>query len=82
MAQEYNPLYTGNQWHLPVKTRKLYNPRCMSDIISRQTWYDNVTYPDMVTDMIFRKKIAMQKYPNLSMKEIDLFLRTSPPEYK
>jgi hypothetical protein len=82
MAQEYNPLYTGNQWYLPINTRKLYNPRCKTDLVSRQTWYDNVTYPDLITDMKFRRKIAMRKYPNMNLTDIQLFLTTCPPEYK
>lgn len=81
MIQYYDPKYTGHQWHLPTTTFKLYDPRCKSDLDSRQIWYDNVTLTDMKNDLNFRRKVAMKKYPHLSLKEIELFLTNALPEY-
>jgi hypothetical protein len=81
MIQYYDPKYTGNQWYLPTKSSKLYSPMCKADIESRQTWYDNVTVIDMKNDINFRRKVAIRKYPSLRPKEIELFLRSSAPEY-
>jgi len=76
-----DPKYTGNQWYLPVKSIKLYSPRCKDDIDSRQTWYNNVTARDLAEDLKYRRKVAMKKYPNLSLAEIELFLDPRRPEY-
>ena len=81
MIQYYDPRYTGHQWYLPTKSLKLYDPRSKVDFDSRQIWYDNVTLTDMKNDRKFRRKVAMTKYPHLSLKEIELFLTRAPPEY-
>jgi hypothetical protein len=68
MIQYYDPKYTGNQWYLPTKSSKLYSPMCKAVI-------------DMKNDINFRRKVAIRKYPSLRPKEIELFLRSSAPEY-
>lgn len=77
----HDPKYTGNQWYAPLKSINLYNPRSKCDIDSRQTWFNNVTARDLAEDLKYRRKVAMKKYPNLSLKEIDLFLDFRRPEY-
>lgn len=81
MIQYYNPRYTGNQWYLPTKSSKLYDPRSKGDVDSRKLWYNNVTLTDLHNDITFRRKVAMKKYPYLSLKDIELFLKFAPPEY-
>jgi hypothetical protein len=38
--------HAGFSWYLTNKPG-IYNPYNVSDRISRRTWYDNITYPDM-----------------------------------
>lgn len=38
--------HTGFSWY-PSSDPKIFNPYRLSDRVSRKTWYDNVTYPDM-----------------------------------
>ena len=38
--------HAGFSWYLSTKPG-IFNPYNLSDRISRKTWYDNVTYPDM-----------------------------------
>jgi len=77
----YNPKYTGNDWHVPTTSKNIYNPRSKSDTVSRQNWYNNVLLTDHHNDIKFRRNVAMKKYPKMTLAEIELFLKTSPPEY-
>jgi hypothetical protein len=81
MLDKFNPIYTGNQWYTPTSSTQLYNPKIKVDVDSRQIWYDNITFPDMVADMKFRRRVAMKKYRFMNSKELQLFLTTRPPEY-
>ena len=81
MIRYYDPRYTGNQWYIPTTSFKLYDPRCKADIDSRQVWYDNVTKTDIKNDILFRKKVAMKKYPYMTPEEMKLFLQFRTPEY-
>ncbi len=38
--------HAGFSWYVSSKPG-IFNPYNLSDRISRKTWYDNVTYPDM-----------------------------------
>ena len=78
----FNPRYTGNQWYLPTTTKNVYNPRSKPDIDSRKNWYENVILTDHRNDIKFRRHVAMRKYPQMTMAEIELFLQVSPPEYQ
>lgn len=39
--------HAGFSWYLSDKPG-IFNPYNLSDRISRKTWYENVTYPDMI----------------------------------
>ena len=39
--------HAGFSWYLSTKPG-IFNPYNLSDRISRKTWYDNITYPDMI----------------------------------
>jgi hypothetical protein len=43
--------------------------------------YNNVTARDLAEDLKYRRKVAMKKYPNLSLAEIELLLDSRRPEY-
>jgi hypothetical protein len=47
--------HAGFSWYLTEKPN-IFNPYKLSDRISRKTWYDNITYPDLM-----RKKMAIKK---------------------
>ena len=48
--------HAGFSWYLTEKPN-IFNPYNLSDRISRKTWYDNITYPDMMhKKMIIKKK--------------------------
>jgi hypothetical protein len=81
MVKYYDPKYSGNQWYLPTKSSQLYNPRSKDDVDSRNIWYNTVIKTDLINDMKFRRKVAMKKYPHLSLRDIELFLKLRPPEY-
>lgn len=41
----------------------VFNPYNVSDRVSKKTWYENVTYPDLMRGKVEKKKIAKVKYP-------------------
>jgi hypothetical protein len=47
--------HTGFSWY-PSDKPSIFNPYNLSDRISRKTWYENVTYPDMARERGFIKK--------------------------
>ena len=47
--------HAGFSWYLTDK-KDIFNPYNLSDRISRKTWYENVTYPDMARESALIKK--------------------------
>lgn len=43
--------HAGFSWYLTEK-KDVFNPYNLSDRISRKTWYENVTYPDMINSSV------------------------------
>ena len=44
-----NHEHAGFSWY-PSTKPGIFNPYNVSDRISRKTWYDNITYPDMAVE--------------------------------
>ena len=55
--------HAGFSWY-PSDKPGIFNPYNLSDRISRKTWYENVTYPDMAREemRIVKKKDTPVKY--------------------
>jgi hypothetical protein len=51
MVQRQNHEHAGFSWYISTKP-EIFNPYNLSDRISRKTWYDNITYPDMARQNI------------------------------
>ena len=49
--------HAGFSWYVSTKPY-IFNPYNLSDRISRKTWYENVTYPDMLRE---KKRQAVAK---------------------
>jgi hypothetical protein len=49
MVQRQNHEHAGFSWY-PSTKPGIFNPYNVSDRISRKTWYDNITYPDMAKE--------------------------------
>lgn len=47
--------HAGFSWY-PSDKPGIFNPYNLSDRISRKTWYENVTYPDMARESAFIKE--------------------------
>jgi hypothetical protein len=48
--QPRNHEHAGFSWYISTKPG-IFNPYNLSDRISRKTWYDNITYPDMARNL-------------------------------
>lgn len=48
--------HTGFSWYLSEKPN-IFNPYNLSDRISRKTWYENITYPDMINSNTLVKTV-------------------------
>jgi len=68
--------HSGFSWYLSNKPG-IFNPYNLSDRISRKTWYDNVTFPDLR-----RKGFTTRSEYKPSMNETphELFYRLSKPK--
>lgn len=53
----YDPKYTGHSWYKSDRPG-VYNPYNVSDRISRNTWYNNVTVRDMKDSLIRKIKVT------------------------
>ena len=73
-----NHEHAGFSWY-PSTKPGIFNPYNVSDRISRKTWYDNITYPDMVRNV---PKPAKMKQAPLAMLcgPHNLFTRLSCPK--
>jgi hypothetical protein len=47
--------HAGFSWY-PSDKPGIFNPYNLSDRVSRKTWYENVTYPDMAREKALIKK--------------------------
>jgi hypothetical protein len=72
--------HAGFSWYLSTR-RGVFNPYNVSDRISRKTWYDNVTYPDLIRQ---RRPIELIKInypkPHIHIGSNALFTRLNCPE--
>ena len=73
--------HAGFSWYLSTRN-SVFNPYNVSDRISRKTWYDNVTYPDIVRENVEVKKIPKVQYhaPHVHTGANGLFTSLSCPE--
>ena len=73
-----NHEHAGFSWY-PSTKPGIFNPYNLSDRISRKTWYDNITYPDMVRNI---PKPASVKQASIAMLcgPHNLFTRLSCPK--
>ena len=53
--------HAGFSWYLTDK-KDVFNPYNLSDRISRKTWYENITYPDLIRGKVEEKKVPKVKY--------------------
>jgi hypothetical protein len=62
----------------------VFNPYNVSDRVSRKTWYDNVTYPQMAKEeariMAQAGKPVVKKKPHTHNGSNSLFTRLNCPE--
>ena len=72
-----NHEHAGFSWYLSTKPG-IFNPYNVSDRISRKTWYDNVTYPDIAR--LEARNIAPVKIVTPICGPHNLFTRLSCPK--
>jgi hypothetical protein len=81
--------HAGFSWY-PTSKPNVFNPYNVSDRVSRKTWYDNVTYPDIakekariMTQSMTRSmamQIVIKKKPHTHNESNSLFTRLNCPE--
>ena len=71
-----NHEHAGFSWYLSTKPG-IFNPYNLSDRISRKTWYDNITYPDMVRNDLKKLPLVKESAP---CGPHNLFTRLSCPK--
>ncbi len=72
--------HSGFSWYVSDKP-SVFNPYNLSDRISRKTWYENITYPDLIRGNVEQKKIPKVQYPKHIHRETNgLFTSLSCPE--
>jgi hypothetical protein len=74
--------HAGFSWYLTDK-KDVFNPYNLSDRVSRKTWYENVTYPDMLRENSLIKKKAtkvLKKTPHVHRGPNALFTVFGCPE--
>lgn len=54
--------HAGFSWYISKKP-DVFNPYNLSDRVSRKTWYENVTYPDLMRSKVEIKKVPRVQYP-------------------
>lgn len=50
-------------------------PLSTQDTVSRNTWTENITEGDRQREMAYRRKRLMKLYPELSLVDIEYYLR-------
>jgi len=73
--------HAGFSWY-PTSKPDVFNPYSVSDRISRKTWYDNVTYPDIAREQlrIRRAPLKIIKKSHTHNESNSLFTRLNCPE--
>jgi len=72
--------HAGFSWYISTKP-DVFNPYNLSDRVSRKTWYENVTYPDLMRGKVEKKKVpALQHIPHVHRGTNLLFTSLSCPE--
>jgi hypothetical protein len=72
--------HAGFSWYLTEKPN-IFNPYNLSDRISRKTWYDNITYGDMMhKKMVIKKKKNKEHVKHEHLGPNGLFTSLSCPE--
>ena len=59
--------HAGFSWYLTEK-KDVFNPYNLSDRISRKTWYENVTYRDMLREQ--KRKLVQKAIKSIEFKHI------------
>jgi len=75
--QPRNHEHAGFSWYISSKPG-IFNPYNLSDRISRKTWYDNITYPDIAR--LESKSVAPVKEIAPLCGPHNLFTRLSCPK--
>ena len=77
MDHDHSPF----SWYLSDR-RGVFNPYNVSDRISRRTWYNNVTRPDLMRDLPEQKVLDKPKIikVHLHNEKNGLFTRLNCPE--
>lgn len=73
--------HAGFSWYISEK-RDVFNPYNLSDRVSRKTWYENITYPDLTRNKLRVKKgpKVEQNIPHVHTGSNVLFTSLSCPE--
>jgi hypothetical protein len=72
--------HAGFSWYLTDKP-DVFNPYNLSDRVSRKTWYENVTYPDMARQKtVIKKKKDKEVVKHEHLGPNALFTSLSCPE--
>jgi hypothetical protein len=77
--QPQNHERVGFSWYLSTNPR-IFNPYNLSDRISRKTWYNNVTYPDLVRSSMIKKPAVPKATVIYHCEHHNLFTRLSCPK--
>lgn len=75
--QPRNHEHAGFSWY-PSTKPGIFNPYNLSDRISRKTWYDNITYPDMTRNVLRNLPVIKVRTPLCDPH--NLFTRLSCPK--
>lgn len=59
--------HAGFSWYLTEK-KDVFNPYNVSDRISRKTWYENVTYPDMLREK--KRQVVAKVVKHATVKHV------------
>lgn len=74
--------HAGFSWY-PSDRKGAFNPYSVSDRVSRKTWYDNVTYPDIAKEQARIRRAPLKiikKKPHTHNETNSLFTRLNCPE--
>jgi hypothetical protein len=55
-------------------TKGRFNPACREDVISRNTWKENVTNGDATRHTTHNRKRLMKTYPQTPLSDVDYYL--------
>lgn len=62
MEKKKDHEHCGFSWYVSDNPN-IFNPYNLSDRVSRKTWYENITYPDLINKRVEMKKLPKIQYP-------------------